>query len=132
MNISESLTALRHKFSDCMTVAFADISTGMVLSSSSQDHLNQEHLDALCATATDMLSGDTARRISTVFDDASDVQQAIIFEATEIGIFLKSAHGSSDALCCACRPSIDLAEFLRHAHQHFCDLEKQFGAVAST
>lgn len=125
MDVTESLDALRGKFADCLTVAFADISTGMVLASSSQDQLNQEHLDALCATATEMLTGKTASRISTVLaqGEPSDIQQAVIYESMEIGVFLKSARTPTDALCCACRPGIGLAEFLEQAHRHFSDLE---------
>lgn len=129
MDISESLDALRGKFPECMTVAFADISTGMVLASSSQDHLNQEHLDALCTTAADMLSGETAQRIATVFVGNEAIQQAVIFEKLEVGVFLKSVYSPSDALCCACGTGIDLVEFLHHAKQHFADFETSLGAA---
>lgn len=125
MTITESLDALRGEFSDCLTVAFADISTGMVLSASSQQHLNQEHLDALCLTAAEMLSGDTAQRISSVLGVEADagIRQAIIFEVSEVGIFLKSANSSVDALCCACLPNIDLPMFLSAAQDKFDELE---------
>lgn len=129
MDISESLEALRGKFPDCMTVAFADISTGMVLASSSQEHLNQEHLDALCATAADMLSGETAQRVSTVFEGDAPIQHAIIFERAEVGLFLKSLHAPNEVLCCACGSGIDLVAFLRHARHHFADFESCLGAA---
>ncbi|MDA8747213.1 hypothetical protein N9M66_03275 [Litoreibacter sp.] len=128
MNISDSLDALRGKFSGCLTVAYADISTGMVLSASAQAHLNQEHLDALCTTASEMLAGGTARRFSAVLagDQEEDIQQAIIFESSEVGLFYKSTSSPNEALCCACLPDIDLAEFSRQARTHFKALEAMF------
>ncbi len=131
MTVTESLDALRSQYIDCQTVAFADISTGMILSASSQEHLNQEHLDALCATASEMLSGNTGARISAVLGNASttEIQQVIIFEAQEVGVFLRSTHSAADALCCACLPSIDLVRFLKDAQTEFLKLEASLIAL---
>ncbi len=120
MELAEKLDDLRLKFPGCRTLAFADISTGMVLCASAADHLRQEHLDSLCSTAAEMLNGSIAKPVCDAFADNENtgIFQAIIIEPTEIGIFLKSRHNPADALCCVCAPTIELGAFLQDAREN--------------
>lgn len=121
MNIASTLEEIRRDFPACGTLAYADISTNNVLSSSADTPLKQEHLNDLCNTAVDMLAGPSAAQVARVWEDAQstppDVYQAIIVEAAEVGIFLRSASNPTDALCCVCHPSIDIPGFIAVARQ---------------
>ena len=120
MNIAERLDSMRKAFPAFSTLAYADISTGMILYASAESELRQEHLDALCATAVEMLQGAAATQVAQALgaEDAGDIHEAIIMEPGEIGIFLKSTCNPADALCCVGRPSIDLAAFRSLARDH--------------
>ncbi len=122
MNIATTLDTIREAFPACETLAYADISTNNVLSSSAVQQLRQEHLNDLCNTAVDMLSGTSAAHVSRVWNDGNcdypDVYQAIIVETAEVGIFLRSVSNPTDALCCVCQPNIDIPAFIASARQH--------------
>lgn len=121
MNIASTLEKIRRDFPACETLAYADISTNNVLSSSAETTLRQEHLNDLCNTAVDMLTGPSAAQVARVWEEGQtaspDVYQAIIVEAAEVGIFLRSASNPTDALCCVCQPSIDIPAFIATARQ---------------
>lgn len=128
MELVEKLDDLRSRYPECRTLAFADISTGMILCTSAEGKLRQEKLDSLCGTAVEMLSGSIAKHIGGAFpaQEDSGVYQAIIVEPAEIGIFLKSTINPADALCCVCLPAIKLGAFIEDARNNLAE----FGADA--
>lgn len=119
MSIARTLDSLRQAFPECRTVAYADISTSMILSTSSDDALRQEHLDALCETAVDMLDGTGAPPLADLLGKGDGgVFQVIVMDPAEVGIFLKSTTTPTDALCCLCSPRIDTGSFIPHARRY--------------
>ncbi|MEM7469962.1 MAG: hypothetical protein AAF340_01330 [Pseudomonadota bacterium] len=114
MTIIQELEQLRSRFPDCMIAAFSDISTGMVLTASHELTLHQEHLDALCATGADILRGEASSAIAQnlALDPAADIVEAVLLNPNEVGIFLCAPDMGADALCCACKPGVELATFL--------------------
>ncbi len=120
MKLAEKLDQLRQKFPECQTLAFADISTGMVLCSSAAETSRQEYLDSLCDVAVDMLNRDSAKRVNDAFarEDDAGIYQAIIIETAEIGVFLKSTNNPSEALCGVCTPGIELEAFIQGAREN--------------
>ena len=101
-------------------VAYADISTNMILSSSGETDLRQENLDNLCDIAVDVLGGLASVQLRNVVEGSDDagVFQVIIIEPTEIDVFLRSTTNSMEALCCVCSPLIKLGEFIAGARLH--------------
>ena len=120
MNLAEKLDGLRLKYPECKTLAFADVSTGMVLYASADESLKQEQLDSLCGTAVEMLSGSIAMRVGEAISEQSStgIFQAIIIERDEVGIFLKSMSNPVDALCCVCTSDIALGAFIKEARDN--------------
>ena len=104
------LDRLRRDFPACRLVAFADLTTGMVLSSSADIPVAQERLDRLCATAVQLLGGESAVRVSRAAgqDDTGWLGHAMAIDGGEIGLFVRSSQEPNDALCCLC----DVAEEL--------------------
>lgn len=119
MRIVERLESVRQAFHACEMVVYADISTNAVLSKSGTLPMQQEHLNALCLKASDMLDGAGVAAIGNVLKHPSSQQdaiyQVIVADAEEVGIFLRSAAQPSEVLCCICTPSIDLPSFISAA-----------------
>lgn len=120
MNITERLDRLRQDFPDCETVAYADLSTQMVLAWSARAPQRQEVLNALCADAVDMLDGVPNDALSDVLGhaEAAMVHQVILLDADQIGVFLRSTQSPFDALCCLCAPTVDTCALIAGARRH--------------
>lgn len=109
MGVAESLGAVVKAFPQARLVAFADLSSRMILSSSGSLSTTQEYLDKLCDQA----------RIS--FDDPlfglsveafGEPHGAVIIGPDMLRVFLRSDTEPADALCCICDHSIDLPAFV--------------------
>jgi len=90
-------------------VAFADLSSRMILASQGRDDVTQELLDVLCQQAR------------TSFDDPlfslsveafGEPHGAVVMGSDSLRVFLRSESEPADALCCICDHSIDLAGFV--------------------
>ncbi|MBS9718131.1 hypothetical protein ACFFUT_12715 [Pseudohalocynthiibacter aestuariivivens] len=117
MNISRQLDTLLQDFPNCETVAFADISTGLVLCSSTRKTMSRGQLDALCAAAIELLNGKQASLASATLDPNGNakVQEALLMEDGLLNIFVRSSVVSTEALCCICVPEIEIDSFIDRA-----------------
>ncbi|MDP3197508.1 hypothetical protein [Tabrizicola sp.] len=109
MGVNESLGAVVKAFPQARLVAFADLSSRMILSSMGPLSTTQEYLDRLC---------DQAR---TSFDDPlfslsveafGEPNAAVVMGPDTVRVFLRSDVEPADALCCICDHSIDLPAFV--------------------
>ena len=92
--VQEALNALCDKFDGCETLAYADLSTRMVLVTNSKTPESQDTLNALCQEADLLLkSGDCA----------------ISGSAGQMHLFVRATKEPSDALCCKCTAGTDFA-----------------------
>jgi hypothetical protein len=103
MTILIRLNELSDTFLACRAVAYCDLSTGLVLCSSSRHKLPQEQLDRLGLMAGDVLEGDQIL--------VNPVQSAIVIQDNTIGVVLRSTAQPSEALSCECELDIDLVKF---------------------
>lgn len=99
-------------------MAYADLTTGMVLCSSVRLKLPQEQLDELCRTAADLLTGELAvlfaQDLAPV--DETCVQTAVLIDQHNVELFLRTPAQPAEALCCHCSSHIDLSDFAQAAH----------------
>lgn len=109
MGVAENLQAVVKAFPQAKLVAFADLSSRMILASSGSLGTTQEYLNRLC---------DQAR---TSFDDPlfglsveafGEPHAAIVMGPNALRIFLRSETEPADALCCICDHGIDLPAFV--------------------
>lgn len=109
MAVAENLQAVVKAFPQAKLVAFADLSSRMILSSSGSLTTTQEYLDQLC---------DQAR---TSFDDPlfslsveafGEPHAAVVLGPETLRVFLRSDTEPADALCCICDHGIDLPAFV--------------------
>ncbi len=118
MAIAKEINELREEFDGCSIVAFADISSKMVLLNSSEKKIPQENLDYLCAEAAVMFKGTAAR-----FNKERAPVTAIVLDGEKSNIYLRSKAESDDVLCCVCGPDVDLSAFLVSARAHMIEIE---------
>lgn len=109
MGVTESLGAVVKAFPQARLVAFADLSSRMILTSAGPMSTTQEHMDRLCNQAR------------TCFDDPmfslsveafGEPHAAMVMGPTGLRLFLRSESEPADALCCICDPGIDLPAFV--------------------
>jgi len=110
MAIADEINKLREEFDGCKLVAFADLSSKMVLLTSSRKKIPQENLDHLCAEAAIMFKGAAAN----LNKDAAPIT-ALVADGDHTNIYLRNATGADDVLCCVCGPDVDLTAFLTSA-----------------
>ena len=117
MNISQQLDTLLLDFPNCETVAFADISTGLVLCSSTQRTMSRGQLDALCNAAIELLDGKgTSLAFATLApNENKKVQEALLMKDGLLNVFVRSSIVSTEALCCICAADIEIDAFIDRA-----------------
>ena len=101
MDIARGLDDLRAAHPACSLIAFGDISARMILCASGRRRQPQEQLDRLCATAVDLLRGESAVRIAAAMGHAGRgrMRMAIALDSDGAALFLGSGDGSPDVLC---------------------------------
>ena len=109
MGVNESLGAVAKAFPQARLVAFADLSSRMILASAGPLATTQEHLDRLCDQARASFDDPL---FSLSVEAFGEPQGAVVMGADAVRVFLRSDTEPSDALCCICDHSIDLVAFV--------------------
>ena len=109
MGVNESLGAVAKAFPQAWLVAFADLSSRMILASAGPLATTQEHLDRLCDQARASFDDPL---FSLSVEAFGEPQGAVVMGADAVRVFLRSDTEPSDALCCICDHSIDLVAFV--------------------
>ena len=108
--VVDELDALRDRFDGCKTIAFADLSTQMILVTDSGSNLPRETLDNLCAQAAQML-GTNGR----LFLGNKESSAAALANNEGLRVFVRANQEPNDVLCCICEPTVDAGAFLADA-----------------
>lgn len=108
--VVDELDALRSKFDGCETIAFADLSTQMILVTDSGSDLRREALDALCSEATLTLGATGTPAIGTQISTVS-----IVAGKAVLRLFVRATQEPNEVLCCICTPKVDVGAFLADA-----------------
>lgn len=108
--VVDELDALQEKFAACDTIAFADLSTQMILVTNSSTSLAREGLDNLCAEAA-LTLGTKSRQFLGVVPCSS----AVVASPGQLRIFLRADTEPTDVLCCVCSTQIDVDAFIADA-----------------
>ena len=111
--MSNRLDALRSGVPDCQTVAFADLSAGLVLSVSAARRQPQEEMDALCALASALLDGAPAQGAAQTL--GARVDFAVVLQPGESLAVQRSAADPVEALACLGSGALDPAGMITAA-----------------
>lgn len=109
MGVPESLGAVVKAFPQARLVAFADLSSRMILASSGPLSTTQEYLDKLCDQAR--FSFDDPL-FSLSVEAFGEPHAAVVMGPEAVRVFLRSDTEPADALCCICDHAIDLPAFV--------------------
>lgn len=109
MSVINHLEEIDTAFDGVRIVAYADLSTRMVLGNVTKTKIGQEHLDALCKQAATAFEGPLLSLADPRADSAND---AVILRPDGIMVCLCSASDPTDALLCLCDDSVDIAAIL--------------------
>lgn len=110
--VVDELDTLRDTNEGCQTLAFADLSTRMILVTDTGSSLPREALDALCGQAALVLGAG-----SKVVLGAQPSQTALLANKTSVRVFLRATDEPNDVLCCVCAPNVDVDKFVARASE---------------
>jgi hypothetical protein len=115
----DQLNDLRETTPGCVVVAFADLSSSIMLCASSAIKQPQERLDSISSNAVGLLTGKTSQTVSSVLGTTTEphVYEAIALNNENIQIFLRSREEVNDALCCICSIDVDSEAFMGRARE---------------
>ena len=110
MSVTDALDAMRTEVSGCSMVLYADLKSGLVLSTSATGQPGQETLDAQSGAAQIALNGLLADGARSVWAEVADVppEVACLLTGNEARVFLRSPGEAPEALICICAPDVDL------------------------
>ncbi len=108
--VVDELDALQDRFDGCETLAFADLSTQMILVTNSATTYRREGLDILCAEAA--LTLGAGKQLP--FGDTPGTA-AFVASKDQLRIYLRASQEPTDVLCCVCDTDLDVDAFLQDA-----------------
>lgn len=100
MTIQAHLDNLRERVGGCELTAFGDLSSRLILRSSSAEHWQRERLDQLCQRAVDSFAKADLIPASEMIDRTVCGRSAVLFTAGKSFIFVRP-DVSSDEFTCA-------------------------------
>ncbi len=109
MGVTESLGAVVKAYPQARLVAFADLSSRMILSSAGTLSTTQEHLDRLCDQARASFDDPLFALSVEAFGEPNG---AVVMGPENLRVFLRSETEPADAMCCICDHGIDLPAFV--------------------
>lgn len=109
MGVSETLGNVMKAYPQARLVAFADLSSQMILASQARDEVTQEHLDRLCQQARASFDDPLFGLSVEAFGEPN---AAVVMGRNTLRVFVRSEAEPADALCCVCKPDLDLSAFV--------------------
>ena len=115
MSIQLAFNDFRTRFPFCETVAFADLSTGMVLAADTRAKMAQEKLDILCEEAFQALAGRTSAAIAREFGESVEVSvsKCVVVTNSTVRVFVRAPEPAQEALCIVLDSKCDVVEVLQ-------------------
>jgi hypothetical protein len=110
--VVDELDALRNANQGCEMLAFADLSTQMILVTDTAANAPRETLDRLCNEAMTMLG---AGRKVVLGEEPSTA--ALVANSEGVRVFLRAEEEPNDVLCCVCAPELDVEAFVADARE---------------
>ena len=108
--VVDELDKLVEAHEGCTTVAFADLSTRMVLVTNSLSTMPREVLDRICVQAAVTL-GDAGK--TTLGEMPASM--ALAADKSSVHLFLRATDEPSDVLCCVCSTDVDFDKIVAQA-----------------
>lgn len=113
MPIDNILSDFRNRFRECYAVAFADISTSMVLATSASKHLDQEFWDGMAERAVLHLNTGISDSIAECLNPGTTnkLTFAIFTDNSNCQVFMRSSLDPEFAICSMIDKKTNFEEF---------------------
>ncbi|MEM7718206.1 MAG: hypothetical protein AAF222_03325 [Pseudomonadota bacterium] len=108
MDITAELDAMRADVQGCALVAYADLSSQLVLCTSAASNPAQEEMNALSKAAQLALDGEFAAGAAPSWGGEAPAEVSVLMTGAEARLFLRAPNNPTEALMCVCAPDIDL------------------------
>lgn len=105
--VQEALNAVCESFDGCETLAYADLSTQLVLATNAAAPQTREKLNALCAEAEMVLEGGHI---------------GVVGSSTGFRLFFRDVAEPTEGLICVCSLSADVAKLMPAAQKCLADI----------
>jgi len=115
MDVAKALDDMRDAVDGCDLVAFADLSSQMVLRASSATKRGQEEIDALTDAALIALAGPIAEGAAALTGGAPAT--AVTMTQSDVHVYLRSLTGRSEALIAICAANTDVSKIVDHGRE---------------
>ena len=115
MDITAELDAMRADVQGCALVAYTDLTSQLVLCTSSASKPAQEETNALSKAAQLALDGSYAESAGSVWGSTAPAEVSVLMTGADARLFLRSPSNPSEALMCVCAPDIDLESAVTQA-----------------
>ena len=115
MDITAELDAMRADIQGCALVAYTDLSSQLVLSTSAASNPVQEEMNALSQAAQLALDGAFAEGAAASWGGGDPAEMAFLMTGAEVRLFLRSPANSAEALVAVCAPDADLEAVVAEA-----------------
>ena len=101
MSIGKELADFGERFPACVIVAFADLSTGMILASDTRTKVTQEKLDLLCEAAFQGVTGRVPTAILQEFSQYGHltISKNVVSQSGTTQGFIRAPAPAQEALC---------------------------------
>lgn len=120
MGVVECLALMCKEFPQTRVIAFADLSSSVVLASQGRANVTQEHLNQLCRQARASFDDPLFALSVEAFGEPNI---AVVMDPDAVRVFLRSETDPADAICCICDHGIDLAAFVARVRQTLGQLD---------
>ena len=115
MDITAELDAMRADVPGCALVAYADLSSQLVLSASAATNPVQEEMNALSQAAQLSLDGAFAEAAAASWGGEGPAEMALLMTGDEVRLFLRSPATKAEALIAVLAPDAELDAVLSRA-----------------
>ena len=115
---------MRGSVPGCTLVAFADLSSGMVLCTSAAAKRPQEELDALSTQATEMLSGAAAQSATALLEEER-ATLAVALTPRDMHVVCRAEGSGDEVLICLCAHGTDLSQVVDSARSALAGIAGQ-------
>lgn len=114
MDVALALEEMRSEVAGCDLIAFADLSSQMVLCTSSATKRAQEEIDALTGVASVTLKGALAEGAQALTGD--EPATAVTMTRNDVHVYMRNPAAANEALICVCAPDADIGKVVDCGH----------------
>ncbi|MEL7150688.1 MAG: hypothetical protein AAGK71_08140 [Pseudomonadota bacterium] len=108
MDITAELDAMRADVRGCSLVAYADLTSQLVLCTSAAAKPAQEEMNALSQAAQLALDGAYAESAAPSWGGQAPAEVSVLMTGSDARLFLRAPENPAEALMCVCAPDTDL------------------------